>query len=110
MISKYNPGNLKYSVSFYSNTVTRDAQGFKVSSLSKVLTTKCGVIDSYFEDSKRSGSDNYDTTRNSITIVVRYSDKINEKCLVEIFGTKYRIKKYQVFDMKRYLKLVLQNV
>lgn len=110
MISKYNPGNLRYPVSFYSNAVTRDSQGFKVSSLSKVLSTKCGVEDSYFEDIKRSGSGNYDTTQNTFTIVVRYSDKIDKRCLVEIFDKKYRIKKYQNFDMKRYLKLVLQDV
>ena len=56
MSTSINPGRLKHKVSFFKNEVTRDSEGFKVSSFSHLLTTKCAITGSSYIDNKRSSS------------------------------------------------------
>ena len=105
-----NPGKLKHKISFLTNEVTRDSEGFKVSSLSRFLTTKCAVTSSSHVDNKRSSSKNLDTYDKMIYIILRYDERITKSCIVEFRGEQFRIKSFENVDYEnRWLKLVIQS-
>ena len=110
MSSSINPGRLKHKISFLKNEVTRDSEGFKVSSLSSFLTTKCAVTSSSYVDNKRSSSKNLDSYDRMIYITLRYDARITKSCIVEFQGEKFRIKSFENVDYENHwLKLVIQS-
>lgn len=110
MINKVNPGLLKHKILFYKNGVIIDDDGFKTSSLTNFLTTKCALLANTYTDNRRGNSKSFDSSSANLTCVVRFNKDISSKCIVEIFDKKYRIKSIEMVDFNRYLKLVLQNV
>lgn len=105
-----NPGTLKHRIHFYSNVTSVDSQGFKVTTASKILSTKCSIKKSYFQESNRSTSKNLDTHNDYVICTIRYNKLINDSCTVELKGVKYRIKSLNnVNGLDKILEITLQN-
>lgn len=110
MSTSINPGRLKHKISFFKNEVTRDSEGFKVSSFSHLLTTKCAITGSSYIDNKRSSSKSLDTHDRMLYIILRYDARITKSCTVEFQGEKFRVKNFENVDYEnRWLKLVIQS-
>lgn len=105
-----NPGELKIPISFYKKETKVDEEGFKVNTLTKILTTKCNPYRTQITDNNRSGSPNYDSVSSLIYCRLRYNKNIDENAIAEINGMQYRIKNYSnVGFQNKILELVLQH-
>lgn len=106
-----NPGQLKHRYKVYKTVTGVDAQGFKTKKLTEIVSGKCAVTNEQVIDNDRSSSKIIDTLSTSITCIMRYHPEIDEHCIVELNGKKYRVKTFINIDFRnRYLKLVIQNV
>lgn len=111
MINTVNPGDFKYKIKFFKNAKSVDEDGFKTSSLTEFLTTKCSIIDDSYVDSRRSTKKTIDSSSVTVSCIVRYDSRIDKNCIVEIDGQKHRIKSFA--NKKRankFLELVLLSV
>lgn len=106
-----NVGALKHRIKVYKNTVVRDKEGFKTSSLSLILSTKCEIYEEAYIDNRRGNSKNMDSSQSKVTCILRYSSLIDPSCIVELYGSKYRISSLSnVKHSNHEMKMVLQIV
>lgn len=105
-----NPGVFKHKMVILRNEIAKDLDGFKTSTITEVLSTKCAITGATFSDKTRSSGDEINSTEKTIKCQMRYSDKVNENCLVKIKDITYKIRSIENvnFDNK-ILELVLHN-
>lgn len=105
-----NPGELKVPITFYKNEIAIDEEGFKNTTYTKILSTKCNPYNTKTTDNERSSENSYDSVSTSIYCRLRYHKDLNKDCIAEIAGVKYRIKSFtNVRFANKILELILQH-
>lgn len=105
-----NPGQLKHRYVVFKKEETIDAQGFKSTTLHEIVKGKCAITSTEYIENNRSTDKTLDTATVKVNCIMRYSDKIDEKCLISVNGKTWRIGNMVDIDFQnKYLKLVLTN-